>query len=115
MRIFKTALIAALLGAVAITSINPASARYVRRGGGGAGPAVAAGIASLFIGGLIASQAYRPGPGYYGYAYVPGPGYYYGPAPGYGGAVAYCIRRFKSYDPYSMTYLGYDGYRHSCP
>jgi hypothetical protein len=33
----------------------------------------------------------------------------------YDSAVAYCIRRFKSYDPVSRTYLGYDGYRHSCP
>jgi hypothetical protein len=29
--------------------------------------------------------------------------------------VAYCINRFKSYDPRSGTYLGYDGYRHACP
>ena len=34
----------------------------------------------------------------------------------YGGdAVQYCLSRFKSYDPYSGTYLGYDGYRHPCP
>ena len=38
-----------------------------------------------------------------------------GPYPVYGGSVAYCMRRFKSYDPVSMTYLGYDGYRHPCP
>jgi len=30
-------------------------------------------------------------------------------------AVAYCARRFKSYDPGSGTYLGRDGLRHSCP
>lgn len=30
-------------------------------------------------------------------------------------AVAYCERRFRSYDPASGTYLGYDGYRHPCP
>lgn len=29
--------------------------------------------------------------------------------------VAYCSRRFKSYDPRSGTYLGYDGLRHPCP
>jgi hypothetical protein len=28
---------------------------------------------------------------------------------------AYCFRRFKSYDPASGTYLGYDGFRHPCP
>jgi hypothetical protein len=32
-----------------------------------------------------------------------------------GGAAAYCMRRFRSYDPISRTYLGYDGYRHHCP
>jgi BA14K-like protein len=37
--------------------------------------------------------------------------YYYD----YGDAVGYCMRRFKSYDPGSGTYLGYDGYRHPCP
>jgi hypothetical protein len=28
---------------------------------------------------------------------------------------AYCSSRFKSYDPSSGTYLGYDGDRHPCP
>jgi hypothetical protein len=35
-------------------------------------------------------------------------------APVYGGN-AYCAQRFKSYDPASGTYLGYDGRRHPCP
>ncbi len=30
-------------------------------------------------------------------------------------AIAYCQRRFRSYDPVSQTYLGYDGLRHPCP
>ena len=29
--------------------------------------------------------------------------------------IAYCARRFKSYDPQARTYLGYDGARHPCP
>ncbi|WP_271585910.1 BA14K family protein [Bradyrhizobium sp. CCBAU 53415] len=28
---------------------------------------------------------------------------------------AYCSQRYKSYDPSSGTYLGYDGDRHPCP
>ena len=28
---------------------------------------------------------------------------------------AYCVQRFRSYDPASGTYLGYDGMRHPCP
>jgi hypothetical protein len=30
-------------------------------------------------------------------------------------AIEYCMRRYRSYDPYSMTYRGYDGLRHRCP
>ena len=30
-------------------------------------------------------------------------------------SVAYCEQRFRSYDPASGTYLGYDGVRHPCP
>ena len=39
-----------------------------------------------------------------------------GPAYVVGGSDdAYCSRRYRSYDPASGTYLGYDGYRHPCP
>jgi len=27
----------------------------------------------------------------------------------------FCAQRFRSYDPISETYLGYDGRRHPCP
>lgn len=64
--------------------------------------------AGAILGGLLAAPYYYGDPYYY-----PGPGYYYGPPPG--DAVAYCMQRFKSYDPRSGTYLGYDGYRHPCP
>ena len=30
-------------------------------------------------------------------------------------AVAYCADRYRSYDPASGTYLGYDGNEHACP
>ena len=30
-------------------------------------------------------------------------------------AIAYCAQRYRSYDPASGTYLGYDGNRHPCP
>jgi hypothetical protein len=79
-----------------------------RHGWGGAG--VGLGIASgLLLGGAIAAGS---SPYYYG-----GPGYYYEPAPGpvYDDSVSYCMSRFKSYDPASGTYLGYDGLRHPCP
>lgn len=88
-----------------------------RGGGWGFGAGL---LGGAIVGGLLASPYYYgPGPYYYG----PGPYYYpgpYYPAPGYGApppanAVAYCMQRFKSYDPRSGTYLGYDGQRHPCP
>jgi BA14K-like protein len=84
------------------------------RGGGfvGAGVGLGLGIAAGVVGGAIAAtQPY----GYYGYD----PGYAYGPGDdqGYtgGDAVGYCMQRFRSYDPSSGTYLGFDGFRHPCP
>ena len=79
---------------------------------------------------------YDPGyyysPGYYSYSYNPGyhsysynpdynsyayydyaPGGYVAPAPDRD--VAYCTQRYRSYDPASGTYLGYDGLHHPCP
>ena len=29
--------------------------------------------------------------------------------------IEWCIRRYRSYDTYTKTYLGYDGLRHGCP
>ena len=49
-----------------------------------------------------------------GYTYRPGYNYSYGYNPQGGGDVGYCRRRFRSYDPRSSTYLGFDGLRHPC-
>jgi hypothetical protein len=83
--------------------------------GGGFWPGFAAGAA---IGGL-GSYAYYGGP-YYDDSYYDG-GYYDDSAtvavvPDTGGdGAAYCAQRYRSYDPASGTYLGYDGLRHPCP
>jgi hypothetical protein len=82
------------------------------------GGAVAAGvIGGMILGGIIATQRpyYYYGSPPYGYGYYPPPFPAYQPYAMGGATVDYCMRRFKSYDPYSMTYLGYDGFRHSCP
>ena len=107
-----------LKNAVAPTTEN---VQYRRgwRGRGYGGAAVGLGIAGALIGGAIVGATqpygYYGGPGYYGY----GPGYYgpaVAPAPYVAGdAVSYCAQRFRSYDPYSGTYVGYDGFRHPCP
>ena len=72
---------------------------YRRPNYGAAAAAGAVGLATgAIIGGAIAQQQAAP-------VYV---------APNQG-SVAYCSQRFKSYDPASGTYLGYDGLRHPCP
>jgi BA14K-like protein len=91
------------------------------RGGyrGGVGAGVGLGIAGALIGGAIigATQpyGYYGYPGYYGPAYVVPPPYVVAPPYVGGDEVAYCQQRFQSYDPYSGTYLGFDGLRHPCP
>lgn len=67
-------------------------------------------VAGAIIGGAIAASRPYDYYGYPGYDYGYGS---YGYAPG--GAVAYCEQRFRSYDPISGSYLGYDGLRHPCP
>lgn len=86
-----------------------------RGGGRGIGWGIGAGIlGGAIIGGALSAPYYYNRP-YYNY---PAPTYY-APPPAYaysdGGAVDYCMRRFRSYDPASGTYLGYDGFRHPCP
>jgi hypothetical protein len=76
---------------------RPYAGRYYRRDYGSAAAAGAVGLATgAIIGGAIAqSQAQA--------------------APVYGGNAAYCAQRYRSYDPASGTYLGFDGLRHPCP
>ncbi|MFK4507847.1 BA14K family protein [Bradyrhizobium daqingense] len=85
---------------------------------GGFWPGFATGVA---FGGLGSYAYYGGGYGYGGYYDDP---YYYGsyydePSVAVvqdgGGDSAYCAQRYKSYDPASGTYLGYDGKRHPCP
>jgi hypothetical protein len=104
--------------------------RY-RRGGG----FIPGAVAGAVIGGALASSygyygapdyyssyAYYGGPGYYGEDYYDYPSYDDGvavaavPAPvGCDDAVAYCIQTYRSYNPATGTYLGYDGFQHPCP
>ena len=52
-----------------------------------------------------------------GWGYYATPDYYFVPGRCYvpEDDVDYCMRRFKSYDPRTGSYLGYDGHRHPCP
>ncbi|MBR0701084.1 BA14K family protein [Bradyrhizobium sp. 62B] len=94
---------------------NWSGRHWHHRHGGGFWPGFAAGAA---IGG-VGSYAYYGG-GYYDDPYYYGDSYYDEPSvavvPDSGGdSSAYCAQRYKSYDPASGTYLGYDGQRHPCP
>jgi hypothetical protein len=104
---------------------GPARFQYQRGGyahGYGPGYGIGAGAAALatgaLIGGAIASQdlGYYPVQTYPAYS---DPGYVYSDAAptvyNNGGSVAYCEQTYRSYDPASGSYLGYDGFRHPCP
>ena len=120
-----------MANALVVKNAAPSDVETVQwRGRGWHGGNWAVGAALLggaVIAGMLAAPYYGPGP-YYGPAPYYGPPAYYGhpayyrpvAAPGYvapppGNAVAYCMQRFRSYDPGSGTYLGYDGFRHPCP
>ncbi|MDH7797200.1 BA14K family protein [Beijerinckia sp. 28-YEA-48] len=88
--------------------------------GGGWGPAIGGLAAGAIIGGALAAPYYYGGSPYYGAPYYGSSYYddgYAAGAPVYsgGGDVAYCMQRYRSYDPRSGTFLGYDGLRHPCP
>ena len=89
------------------------------RPGYGIGVGAAAVATGALIGGAIATQNqgyYYPEQNYPGYS---DPGYVYSEAApvayNNGDSVAYCEQTFRSYDPASGSYLGYDGFRHACP
>jgi len=114
----------ALIAGTAVATASPASAAWGWHsgwhggwhGGWGWPGAVAAGV----IGGAVAA-ATSPlwAPNYYdyypGYAYEP---YYAAPPAAVvagGGNVTWCEAHYRSYNPATGMYLGYDGLHHPCP
>ena len=97
-------------------SITQAPITHVRWRGGGWGWGGAGLAAGALLGaGIAASGPYYYAPYYYGPTYYGPPPAYYGRAPAGDDAVAYCMQRYRSYDPESGTFMGYDGLRHPCP
>ena len=89
---------------------------------GGYGYGVGAGVAGLAAGALIGGAIASQNQGYYpvnSYPVYSSPGYVYSDAApvmvNNGNAVSYCEQTYRSYDPASGSYLGYDGFRHACP
>jgi hypothetical protein len=84
-----------ILALVVGSTIEASAQRY---GWGGGGNDL---IGGLIIGGIVGGimSGFAPRPYYPEY---------------YNSQQAYCMSRFRSYDPYSRTYLGFDGYRHYC-
>ncbi len=119
----KLAMTAAAVGTAFVLAAAPAQAQHWRGhhhgGGGSIGAGIAGFAAGALIGGAIAGGPYYRGYGPdYGYDYAPEYGYGYAPGPVVverSGGVAYCEQRYRSYDPSSGTFLGYDGMRHPCP
>jgi BA14K-like protein len=95
--------------ALAITKATDTNAEAVRWGRGFGWGLGAGLLGGAIVGGALAAPYYYGEPYYYPPAAY-GPGYY--PAPG---SDAYCASRYRSYDPATGTYLGYDGVRHPCP
>jgi hypothetical protein len=81
------------------------------RGGGDQGAAIIGGMIGGAIGSMFAPRPYYqpPAPAYY-----PPPQPYYQP-PQYSDAQMYCMQRFRSYDPRSGYFTGYDNRLHPCP
>lgn len=68
--------------------------RWIGRGGGNVGLGIGLGGGALIVGGAIAASAAEQQRR---------------------DAIGYCMQRYRSYDPQSMTYLGSDGCRRQCP
>ncbi len=138
--LIKTAVLSVAVAAATLTTIVPASAgdRYFRRHhhhGRDAAILGAAGLATgLIVGSALASQPryYDEGPVYVDPGYAPGPRYIDPPPPRYvveepvyappvrelrpwsAAWRRYCTQRYRSFDPATGTYIGYDGRERFC-
>ena len=109
-----------------VAGAGPAQSRYQPRGyahgyGRGDGYGIGAGAAALAAGAIIGgamqqNQGYDPAQSYPVYS-DQSPAYDDGSPQVASDAdsTAYCEQTYRSYDPASGTYLGYDGMRHPCP
>jgi BA14K-like protein len=129
-----TALVAAaLVGLTVLTMAAPAEAgrggygRYYGGGGGryvqnnyyrgGGGNALGAGLIGFGVGAIVGS-ALTPREVYVAPPPPPARTYYapaaYGPTPWSPDWYSYCYSRYRSFNPNTGTFIGYDGYERFC-
>jgi hypothetical protein len=131
----KTALAGTLASLVLVGSVVPSFA-FPRAAASTAAPSIQSQVTEVGYRGYRNFNAPHRS-GHHGQAYRGGHGWRYGGAAIGAGAVglaagallseaaasppameedvAYCANRFRSYDPSTGTYLGYDGIEHPCP
>lgn len=122
MRFTKPVAAALALAIAAASMVGTAEARHRHQRGG----ALAAGIFGLAAGAMIGSALSRPNYYYYEpepvYVAPPPPPIVYNPAPVYYARAepwtqewyAYCSSRYRSFDPQTGYFLGFDGNYHFC-
>jgi hypothetical protein len=119
-RLTSVALAGVLAVATVATTLGSADAGWRGRGyygGGCVGCGFAAGAVTGLALGAIATAPYRP---YYRPYYYGAPAYYAPVAPRYYPAYAgnahvdWCLANYRSYNPGTNTFIGYDGYAHIC-
>jgi hypothetical protein len=119
---FKALFAAALVGVTALTLAAPAQAGrgwghggpYYYHHGGGGGDAWAAGLLGLGVGAIIGS-ALTPQTVYV--APPPPPAYApaaYGPPPWTPDWYSYCYSRYRTFNPNTGYFVGYDGVAYFC-
>ena len=124
-RLTSVALAGVLAVATVATTFGSADAAWRGRyyggyRGGCVGCGFAAGAVTGLALGAIATAPYGPYYRPYYRPYYAAPAYYYGPPPpppryyAANAHVNWCLANYRSYNPATNTFVGYDGYAHIC-
>lgn len=106
-RVVRNTTFAAAVTAALATAFVAVPTEQAQAGGGGAVAAGVIGFATgAIVGGALAQPRYYP-------AY--GPGYYYSGVAAWSPAwYSYCSNRYRSFNPHTGMFVGYDGRYHFC-
>ena len=97
--------------AIVVALINPAQAQHWGRndGGGFLGGLIGGAVGGV-VGGMLRPPPYYPPPVYY-----PPPPPTYQPYAYPPDQVAWCMQRYRSYNPQTGFFVGFDNQLHRCP